>query len=139
MLKCPTYKEQQKYVAEADLVIWACGYQTNYIPIKDACKELSLSRKVPFTQFDVDSKCRIITSDNELLVKAFGSGLAFPQRSNDGMVLQEQGKVNPRADSFSLYLNYVANQMLSSLLPKLKLETKLVKALREGGSKVDHQ
>ncbi len=27
--------EQRKYVEKGDLVIWACGYQTNIIPIKD--------------------------------------------------------------------------------------------------------
>ena len=42
-------------------------------------------------------------------MKAFGSGLAFPMRSNDGMVIPDSGKSNPRADSFSLYLNFVAN------------------------------
>ena len=58
-------------------------------------------------------------------MKAFGSGLAFPMRSNDGMVIPDSGKQNPRADSFSLYLNFVANQMLTNLLPKSKLDTKL--------------
>jgi hypothetical protein len=70
------------------------------------------SQKVPFTQFDVDQRCRIITSDNNLLAKTFGSGLAFPVRTNDGMILAEAGKPNPRADSFSLYSNYVANTIL---------------------------
>jgi hypothetical protein len=86
---------------------------------------LSLWAKTPFTQFDVDNKCRIVTTDNSLLMKAFGSGLAFPMRSNDGMIIPDSGKVNPRADSFSLYLNFVANQMLSNLLPKNKLDAKL--------------
>jgi len=86
--------------------------------------------KSPFSQFDIDSKCRLITSDNSLLMKTFGSGIAFPMRSNDGMVIPEAGKSNPRADSFSLYLNFVANQVLTNLLPKSKLETKLHKINR---------
>jgi hypothetical protein len=53
-----------------------------------------------------------VTSDSNLLTKTFGSGLAFPMRSNDGMIIPDSGKLNPRADSFSLYLNFVANQML---------------------------
>lgn len=64
---------------------------------------------MPYTQFDVDSNCKVITADNYSLLKTFGSGLAFPMRSNDGMVVPESGKLNPRADSFSLYLNFVAN------------------------------
>jgi hypothetical protein len=42
-------------------------------------------------------------------MKTLGSGLGFPMRSNDGKVKHEIGKVNPRADSFSLYLGFVAN------------------------------
>ena len=59
-------------------------------------------------------------------MKTFGSGLAYPVRSNDGMVLPEAGKVNPRADSFSLYMNYVANTLLSNLLPKSRLQNSKV-------------
>lgn len=35
LVKAPTVAEQAKFVNEADLVIWACGYQTKDIPIKD--------------------------------------------------------------------------------------------------------
>lgn len=65
-------------------------------------------------------------------MKTLGSGLGFPMRSNDGMsVPREANQVNPRADSFSLYLNFVANQVLSTLLPKSKLDVKLHKIVRE--------
>ena len=50
-----------------------------------------------------------ITSDNMILTHTFGSGLAYPLRTNDGMIVSEAGTVNPRADSFSLYSNFVAN------------------------------
>jgi len=45
-------------------------------------------------------------------------------RSNDGMMIPNSGKANPRADSFSLYLFFVANQILTNLLPKTKLDVK---------------
>lgn len=96
---------------------------------------MQLWAKQPFTQFDVDNKCRLVTCDNFLLTKTFGSGLAFPMRSNDGMMIPDQGKANPRADSFALYLNFVANQMLQNLLPKSKLDTKLQKTTRGGDKK----
>ena len=89
-----------------------------------------MSQKQPFTQFDVDNKCRLVTSDNSYLAKTFGSGIAFPLHTNDGMTIPEAGKPNPRADSYSLYLNWVANQVLTNLLPKSKLNTKLQKAQR---------
>jgi hypothetical protein len=123
---------QREHVENADLVIWACGYQTNRIPIKDyEGRDIGLSQKVPFTQYDVDNKCRIITSDNGLLTKTFGSGIAYPMRTNDGMILPDPSKSNPRADSFSLYLNFVADKILQNLLPKSKLDNKLHKTIRE--------
>lgn len=39
--------------------------------------------------------------------------------------MPEVGKPNPRADSFSLYLNYVGNKILDNLLPKSKLGSKV--------------
>ena len=78
----------------------------------------------------MDNKCRIITSDNGLLVKTFGTGLAFPLRTNDGMVIGDPTKNNPRADSFALYLHFVADRILQNVLPKPKLESKLHKTLR---------
>ena len=35
LVKAPTPAEQAKYLEGADLVVWACGYQTNRIPVKD--------------------------------------------------------------------------------------------------------
>ena len=46
------------------------------------------------------------------------------------MRIPESGKPNPRADSYSLYLNYVANQVLINLLPKARLHSKLQKTVR---------
>jgi len=48
-----------------------------------------------------------------ILSKAFGVGIAYPTRTNDGMACKEVGKLYPRADSFSLYCNWVANKLLS--------------------------
>ena len=66
------------------------------------------------------------------MTKMFGSGLAYPLRTNDGMVAPETGKINPRADSFSLYMNHVANTLLQGVLPKSKLEHNAHKAIRPG-------
>ena len=68
-------------------------------------------------------------------MKTFGSGLAYPVRTNDGMIIPEAGKVNPRADSFSLYMNYVANTILSNLLPKTRLQNKNHRTMRVGSKK----
>jgi hypothetical protein len=105
--------EQAKHVDSADLVIWSCGYQTKKIPIKDVDgKEISLSQKAPFTQYDVDTKCRLVTNDGSAMTKTFGTGIAYPTRTNDGMQMSDGGKPKPRADSFSLYCNWVANRVI---------------------------
>ena len=60
LVKAETPKDQEKHVDSADLVIWSCGYQTKKIQIKDTDgKEISLSQNAPFTQYDVDTKCRL--------------------------------------------------------------------------------
>lgn len=44
LVKAETIDEQRPYLEAADLIIWACGYQTNKIPIKDYDgKDISLS------------------------------------------------------------------------------------------------
>jgi hypothetical protein len=50
------------------------------------------------------------------------------------MVIPDSNKLNPRADSFSLYLNYVADKILNNLLPKSKLDSKL--HITNRGSKI---
>ena len=131
LVKAPTVADQLKHVEGADLVIVACGYLTQYMNVKEDQKLVPLWSKQPFTQFDVDNKCRLCTNDGNLLMKVFGSGLAFPMRSNDGQMIPVQGKPNPRADSYALYLNFVANTMLQNLLPKNKLDNKLQKTIRQ--------
>ena len=89
-----------------------------------------MQQRQPFTQFDVDAKCRVLTSDQGILTKTFGSGIAFPIRTNDGMVIADKNKPNPRADSYSLYLNFVAKTILDNMLPKSKMYSKLQKTTR---------
>jgi hypothetical protein len=65
----------------------------------------------------------LLTKEGFFLSKIFGSGLGFPMRTNDGVINAESNAlINPRADSFSLYMNFVAEKMLQNLLPKGKLE-----------------
>jgi hypothetical protein len=57
-------------------------------------------------------------NDGQLLGKVFGCGIAYPVRTKDGMVVSNPNMQNPRADSFSLYMNFVGDMLLKSLLPK---------------------
>lgn len=117
-------------------MIWSCGYETNSIPFKDhEGKVIPLQQKVPGSQFDVDSKCRICTADGAILMKSFGMGIGYSTRTNDGMMRPDAGKPNPRADSFSLYTGWVANRILMNILPKTLLEQKCQKSMRNNRKK----
>lgn len=126
LVKAATPEEQAEHLQQADLVFWGCGYQTNKIPFKDAeGREIELEQRVLETQFDIDSKCRICTADGTFFTKVFGTGIAYPTRTNDGAIRPEPGKMDPRADSFSLYSGWVANRVLLNLLPKSILDAKV--------------
>jgi len=68
----------------------------------------------------VDGKCRVLLEDGQILAKVFACGLAYPVRTKDGMIVSDPKMSNPRADGFSLYMNFVGDQILKSLLPKAK-------------------
>lgn len=83
-------------------------------------------------QYDVDDKSRLYTADGrKVLAKTFGSGIAYPQRRSDGMMLPKKDlKFDitfykyPRVDSFDLYRNYVGSIILDNLLPKHWINSK---------------
>ena len=57
-----------------------------------------------------------MTDDQKTLSRAFGIGIAYPTRTRDGMITSmPDGKPNPRADSFNLYSNWVANKVLGQI------------------------
>lgn len=121
-IKAETPELQKTHVEDADLVIWACGYQSNAIKIHDVNKkELELSQKVANTQFDVDGKNRVMLADGNVLNKVFACGVGFPVRTKDGGIGNPDPSKNPRADSFSLYMHTVGEVLLKSLLPKKKM------------------
>lgn len=65
-----------------------------------------------------------MTCDGSVLTKTFGSGIAYPTKTNDGIKNPLfSAKINPRADSFSLYCGWVANKLLSNLIPKTVLDS----------------
>lgn len=139
-IKTVTVEEQSPFIKEADLVIWACGYQTNFIPVYELgaaanvpslqLKALQFSQLRPGTQFDVDNKCRLMLANGVVLSKVFACGIGYPVRTNDGKTVSHTGMdkekqkfmkaQNPRADGFSLYLNIVGDILLKNILQKEK-------------------
>jgi hypothetical protein len=68
----------------------------------------------------VDGKNRIMLADGNVLNKCFGCGVGYPVRTKDGGNGRLDPTLNPRADSFSLYMKTVGEILLKSLLPKRK-------------------
>ncbi len=58
---------------------------------------------------------------NQVLTKVFACGVGYPVRTKDGAGAKTDPFKNPRADSFSLYMNFVGDLLLKNLLPKNKL------------------
>jgi hypothetical protein len=63
-----------------------------------------------------------MTFDGSVLLKTFGSGIAYPTKTSDGVKNPVPGRINPRADGFSLYCGWVANKLLNNLIPKTVLD-----------------
>jgi len=77
------------------------------------------------TQNNCDNKCRLLLKEGGTLVKVFGTGIAYPVKTKDGMTTVDPTKPHPRADSFTLYLNFVANTILKQILPKAKITNRM--------------
>lgn len=112
---------QADYLKNADVIIWACGYQTNSLPIKDQeGREIQLSKTNDFIQYDIDSNSKLLTLNGGLLNKVYGAGFAYPPITRDGIKQNMSQKV--RANSFTLYRGGIAGRILRNILPKSALE-----------------
>lgn len=60
-------------------------------------------------------------ADGHVLAKVFACGIAYPVRTKDGMIVNNPSMSNPRADGFSLYMNFVGDNILKQILPKAKI------------------
>ena len=60
-------------------------------------------------------------ADGQVLAKCFACGIAYPVRTKDGMLVTNPTTSNPRADGFSLYMNFVGDNILKNMMPKAKM------------------
>ena len=63
----------------------------------------------------------MMLADGNVLNKVLACGVGFPVRTKDGGPGNKDPSKNPRADSFSLYMQTVGEVLLKSLLPRKKL------------------
>ena len=60
-------------------------------------------------------------ADGHVLAKCFACGIGYPVRTKDGMLVTNPTLSNPRADGFSLYMNFVGDNILKNIIPKAKM------------------
>ena len=137
IIEAPTVSEQEKFVNEADIVIWATGYQSSKIPIfnwkeqRIKLSSQSMDGNTTMAQYDVDDLSRVYHADGRrTFSRVYGMGVGFPQRRSDGMQLPKKESDDyqitfykyPKVDSFDLYRNWVGNTVLNRVYPKKKLD-----------------
>lgn len=58
--------------------------------------------------------------DGHVLNKCLAAGIGYPVRTTDGITgdKKEHKSKHPRADGFSLYMNFVGDKVLRNFFPK---------------------
>jgi hypothetical protein len=59
--------------------------------------------------------------NNLVLNKVFACGVGYPVRTRDGTGMKNKPSKDARADSFSLYMNFVGDMILKSICAKAKI------------------
>eukprot|EP00347_Sterkiella_histriomuscorum_P021429 403334007 len=105
LIRADTTHEQKLYTKRADVVIFACGYQSNYVRVHDHNgQRLELKRlgENKTSSVEVDNQCRIVSGvTGKPLDRLFGIGLGFSLKTTDNLVQAEQ-RSNAKADSVGL-------------------------------------
>jgi len=76
---------------------------------------------VKTSQNNADALFRIQANDGSSFNKIFGSGIAYPPRTRDGMTNPDPLKPLTRAESYQVYQNLSADTLLKQIIPKDKI------------------
>jgi lysine/ornithine N-monooxygenase len=112
LLRCDTLLKQKEYCQNASIVVWACGYTTNEIPLLDHStkKHVDLTRDEN-RQIEVDKELNFKEKSGSVIAKLFGIGQGY---STHSIEVLDNGKT-ARADSVNLYNTHIAKKMLRNL------------------------
>jgi hypothetical protein len=105
-----TFDDQHEYIQNADIVVWACGYNTNSIPIKDFRGnpvELYLDET---GMIEVDKELHVMNRSKVSIRNLYGFGQGYSTKAPEMI----NGK-KARADSIHLYNTHISMKLYRSL------------------------
>ena len=113
LIKTETWEDQKRIILqEESVVIWACGYETQVIPISDSkgnMMEFNLTDDGGM--FEVDKELRIIDKNKNFIKNFYGIGQGYATFS-----IEMVGGKKGRADAINLYNTYVSKKLYKSLM-----------------------
>jgi lysine/ornithine N-monooxygenase len=133
LIKCDSWEKQKKHIENDNIVIWACGYNTNKIAIY----EKSTNKNIEFLtdqygQIEVHKDTlSLLDSNKREMSSLYGIGQGFSTHSVEILT----NGLMARADSVSLYSTYIAKKLYKSLGDR----TNIIRAtvLESGDSKAN--
>ena len=113
LIKADSWEEQKKIISHQECsVIWACGYETQNIPIIDAKGNVvDLNCTDDGGMYEVDKELRILDKNKNPFRNFYGIGQGYATFS-----IEMVGGKKARADAINLYNTYVAKKLYKSLM-----------------------
>jgi hypothetical protein len=105
-----TWDDHLDYVKEADIVIWACGYNTNNIAVKDFRSHTVDLFTDDSGMIEVDKQLRIMNSKKVPIPNLYGIGQGYSTKAPEII----NGK-KARADSIHLYNSHISAKLYKSI------------------------
>ena len=118
LIKSELWESQRNHINPGNIVIWACGYETQNITFYD-----SKNQEVEFiytgenNMFEVDKELRILDKNKIPIKNLFGIGQGYSTFSTEII-----NGVKARADAVNLYNTHVAKKLFKSLDSILKTQ-----------------
>lgn len=110
LIHTQTNEEQHKFIKDADVVIWACGYITNNIPIYDSRNNLLEFYTDEVGSLEVNKELQLLTKNKIPYKNLYGIGQGYSTKTPEVI----NGK-KARADSINIYNSYIAGKLYKSL------------------------
>jgi hypothetical protein len=114
LVRTQNNSEQAEYIKLADVVIWACGYNTNFIPIYDPRNNPIELLTDDLGNIEVGKELQLLCKNKNfnLLKNIYGIGQGYSTKTPEVI----NGK-KARADSIHIYNTHIASKLYKSLEP----------------------